>query len=851
PGYIKDAIKYRRPLEEIEEQILFCLDYIKENFDIDNLFKLSLSISTLNQFLQSNQWADINYVPSIEYIELKDSEKYYSPVENLSTDEVLEILNDVLYLIENNEKNRSNNLINKWFGTMGPIELVELLNIPLIVEDSLNEDIEEILWRFGYLNACFNRNIHIKDLLDEDEKIIVALYSNGLLSYLSEAKPDDILDKIDRIPIMYKTDYERFLVSVLRHYTEDVLLSLISKKNYKEYDLYTLLEIYFWALKSNMVEEVQSVKFIITKAKLEVFKGEKYFDRSFKPILLLVIAKSYENEAYEVIVEDFNKLNYSRSDIQLEIYSNYVQAAYYLGKLYKMINSQEVQYTNEFEKHLVNILNPNNFTTLSHFDILSVSSWLLNQLKEVTDLLPREYENKLIEVLKRHLENPNNILYLESTWPILQEFGENKVLSELYSYWMDNEGKVWEEEFSELQRLANLFLDLSKSVIDSSKILASKNILSSKFLGYIGRKEYSLFNLLEWFEIISDNDPSIWKTAGIELLNINNIASELGDNRASIYLINAVSKAAMNCGPNDFYRFFNLEHTYDPDWMRTIFDGIISNMEGHIFTDEECDILINAARRVFPFNESFRNESFYNLNCIYLSDVRDAIIANKTREDNKAYIEKMKKQYSFLFKLPKISRDAYRIENRFFNDKELNIKSKSGIDIPQILDLIKENHFENNKYVNFNELLGDIKCIDPLISRKNAKVLYNSIYHLICTRDNTPWFYDNVDIIYKHIFSSIDEEYKKQIFLNIIQLFRKPNQLLDSKIHALASDIENYIIAYCKGFPLEKKKFFLNEIINLHKLWITGHYTVPFKLKYKISSEGDFIDNWSELFSRL
>ena len=64
-------------------------------------------------------------------------------------------------------------------------------------------------------------------------------------------------------------------------------------------------------------------------------------------------------------------------------------------------------------------------------------------------------------------------------------------------------------EFSELQRLANLFLDLSKSVIDSSKILASINILSSKFLGYIGRKEYSLFNLLEWFEIISDNDPSI------------------------------------------------------------------------------------------------------------------------------------------------------------------------------------------------------------------------------------------------------------------------------------------------------------------------------------------------------
>lgn len=852
PEYIKDAIKYRRPLEEIEEQILYCLDYIDENFSIENLFKLSTSISTLNQFLQSNQWADINYVPSVEYIELKDSEKYYSPVENLTIDEILAILNDILYLIKNNEKSRGNNLINKWFGTLDPLELVKLLNIPLRVEERLNEDIKEILWRFGYVNAYLNRNIEIKDLPEEDEKFIAALYSKGFLSYLSESKHDDIIDKIDSISIMYKKDYEKFLVSALGHYTEDVLLELITKKQYKEYDLYTLLEIYFWALKCNMVEEVTFVRSIIIKTKLEVFKEERYFDRSFKPILLLTIAKSYENEEYEVIMDEFKNLNLSRSDIQLEIYSNYVQAAYYLGKLYKMINSQEVQYTNEFVMNLVNILNPNNITiTLSHFNILSTSSWLLNQFKKITDLLPREFENRLIEVLKEHLENYNNILYLETIWPILQEFEENEVLSKLYSYWMDHEGKVWGEEFSELQRIANLFLDLSKGVIDPSRILASENILSSKFLGYIGRKEYSLFNLLEWFEIVSDNDPAIWKTAGIELLNINNVASELGDNRASIYLKNAVSKAALNCGPDDFNKFFNLEYMYDPEWMTTIFDGIISNMESHIFTDDECDFLIKAAKRVFPCNESFRNHSFYKLNCIYLSDVRDAIIASKNREDNIAYIEKIKKQYSFLFKLPNVSRDAYRIEERFFNKKGPNIKLNSVIEIPQILDLIRENHFEKDKYVNFNELLDDIKCIDPLISRKNAKILYNSIYHLICTRENTPWLYDGVGTIYKHIVSSIDEEYKKQILSNIIQLFRKPNQLLDSKIYSLASDIENYIIAYCKGLPLEKKKSFLDESINLHKLWITGHYTLTFKIKYKINSEDDFVDSWSEFFSIL
>ncbi|KAB0441038.1 hypothetical protein [Lysinibacillus fusiformis] len=55
----------------------------------------------------------------------------------------------------------------------------------------------------------------------------------------------------------------------------------------------------------------------------------------------------------------------------------------------------------------------------------------------------------------------------------------------------------------------------------------------------------------------------------------------------------------------------------------------------------------------------------------------------------------------------------------------------------------------------------------------------------------------------------------------------------------------------CKGLSLEKKKSILNELINLHKLWITGNYTIPFKIKYEINSEGDFVDNWSELFSSL
>lgn len=853
PEYIRDAIKYSRSLEELEEQILFCLDFINENFNIDNLFKLSLSISTLNQFLQSNQWADINYVPSFEYIELTDTEKYYFPIENLSINDVLEILNDIYYLINNEEESRGHNLINKWFGTLNPLELVKVLNVPIIVEKQLNEALEETLWKFGYLNAYFNKDIQIKDSSDKDGKIILELYSKGSLNYLAEAKRDDILEKIDKMPIMYKKDYESFLVDALKQkYTEDVLLTLIKKKNYEKYNLYTLLEIYFWALKLDFVEEFQLVKSIIVETELDLFKGEKYSDQSFKPILLLVIVKSYENEEYETIVEDFKKLQLSRSEAQLDVYLNYIQAAYYIGKIYKMINSQQVKYTNEFEKHLVNILNSNNLTnTLSHFDILSSSTWILNHFKEVVDLIPREFENKLIDVLKKHLENPNNILYLESIWSILQEYGEKEVLSELYSYWMDNEGKVWGEEFSELHRLANLFLTLSEGVIDSSKILASKNILSSKFLGYIGRKDYSLFNLLEWFNSVSDQDPSIWKTQGIELLNINNIASELGDNRAGTYLESAISKAAINCGPNESNKFLNLEYKYNPDWMRTIFDGIISKMEDHIFTDDECDFLIEAAKRVFSYNESFENQSFYNLNCIYLSDVRDAIIASKIREDNITYIDKMKKQYSFLFKLPKISRDAYKIESRFFNDKESTLKLKSRIDVPQILDLIKKNHFEKNQYIDFNELLSDIKKIEPLLSRKNAKAFYNSIYHLICTRDNTPWLYDGVDTIYKHILYSIDIEYKKQILSNIIQRFRKPNQLLDSKIYALASDIESYIIAHCKELPFEKKKTFLNELISLHKLWITGNYTVPFKIKYEINNEGNSINNWCDFFSGL
>ena len=76
-------------------------------------------------------------------------------------------------------------------------------------------------------------------------------------------------------------------------------------------------------------------------------------------------------------------------------------------------------------------------------------------------------------------------------------------------------------------------------------------------IGYGCHKEWVLQPLLRWFELLRKISPSLWKTAGVQLLSLDRICEQQGgDNRYGDELTAEVGAAAMECGPDDFEALF-------------------------------------------------------------------------------------------------------------------------------------------------------------------------------------------------------------------------------------------------------------------------------------------------------
>jgi hypothetical protein len=107
-------------------------------------------------------------------------------------------------------------------------------------------------------------------------------------------------------------------------------------------------------------------------------------------------------------------------------------------------------------------------------------------------------------------------------------------------------------------------LELSEVTAEVSDRLGRSRI------GYGCHKEWVFQPLVRWFEMLRKQDPSLWRTFGVQLLDLDQIAEQQGaDNRYSDELHAQVGAAAMACGPTEFESLFRLlvdRDTKHPLW---------------------------------------------------------------------------------------------------------------------------------------------------------------------------------------------------------------------------------------------------------------------------------------------
>ena len=112
-------------------------------------------------------------------------------------------------------------------------------------------------------------------------------------------------------------------------------------------------------------------------------------------------------------------------------------------------------------------------------------------------------------------------------------------------------------------------------------------------IGYGCHKEWVLQPLLRWFELLRKISPSLWKTAGVQLLSLDRICEQQGgDNRYGDELTAEVGAAAMECGPDDFealFEFLAAREVRHPLWdlAKAAQDGFeICLREQHTMSEE-------------------------------------------------------------------------------------------------------------------------------------------------------------------------------------------------------------------------------------------------------------------------
>ena len=146
-------------------------------------------------------------------------------------------------------------------------------------------------------------------------------------------------------------------------------------------------------------------------------------------------------------------------------------------------------------------------------------------------------------------------------------------MSNLFLQWMREDGLLWQKELAEINEIAQDFISRALGMGWIEEAEKAQKLLDSKSVGYVGRKDYSLFSPLKWYKQLSIDNGSRWDTLGLEILNISTHASNTGDNRAAIYIDAAVAVSAGKQGAKFLWEFANTKKDWNSSWLQTIFES--------------------------------------------------------------------------------------------------------------------------------------------------------------------------------------------------------------------------------------------------------------------------------------
>lgn len=375
-------------------------------------------------------------------------------------------------------------------------------------------------------------------------------------------------------------------------------------------------------------------------------------------------------------------------------------------------------------------------------------------------------------------------------------------------------------------------------------------------ISYVGRRECSLFNPLNWFERIANDVGGIWKSEGCLMLNLSEYASKIGDNRAFVEIGGSVASVAGKMGATSLLQFVNMVKESEIDWKELTFDGIISALETNYFTEEELLEIWKKATSYFRLDEHAGQYDNQNTRRkIYCADIHKAISLCAKRLKYKDFENKMSIVAPLEYAQERLEQSEHSciIPSRWY-ESEYNaymdefISKTKKMTLSEMFDYIEVQFGKGNFYWDY------IKYFIQRAQSKNSQCITDyklRIMKILEKREINNLEYDGCNRLYTVLFPYLNDGEVINVLKQVIDTYyHQKSKGWISTEYGLMNDLDNFTFALFSRFPVEDNIWGLHEILKMHCLWLNGTENLKVKEIYHLE-EVSMVENWCEFFNQL
>lgn len=876
--FVMEAAALGRPRNELMGQCQKALNSVLTTNDWDLLHKLTCALTSLNQLLKTVDIIEGNFEFVSEIPPILLSEGTVPRIELWDIEKVEGALNDTWRLIECQEIHRAKGILYRWFNGISPVRLGEILLPHTMDEGENHENVDNRtvalfkLWgrisqHTGFCWIIQKREIEREHLSEIENQVIAHFFSGYLDEGARLGGPIRWARTLRSAIVYFRHDLEQIMhgFAKQRRWIEIAITLKEIGDQRENWHLSFKVNAATWAL---LVNQPTLNKIWVDPITAKGFTAlDDYSNRYSAEHGYLVAAISFvlgwtqpQRESAGISQEGVASYFSQSRERSREHLAVILNASAMVGRWLRSLITRggtfaaDVVTVNQLTIILSALLvkrSPNQ----SLWDSQKITALIFEMMIEISVRIGGVHASKVYEFVKGSVSSYPVDFRLKLFWPYLENRGEYDLLDQWINHWIGATGIVWHEDISSRYSIIKTFLELA----DNSRWQRCVHEVNKKmrwsFISYSNHKEYILYDFLEWYQQLAKVRPEVWETQGVKFLEISQLVSQIGDNRASEYIEAAVVSSAAKCGVNSLWRLVVAEGK-DRAWLNNpniIADGIISLLEDGVVCEKDLLSFWALGISCFSWQQEYDR--------CYLRDLHTAIqlAAERLHFNIEEKVDQLGK-YDFS---DNDQYDHYRFPRRWFSRNELG---SSDEELPRLLQALEAIPIvEAISYIFVKKQNGEGRaghiwhgiahCAQRLKIEEsvNYASLVEQLFNLLKSREAIyPWGrYDSADVAYEALIPLLDEQQRWNIVQDIVgRINNEPDSAI--WLDATTLNLNQLIFERTKLIGVEAWLKGVENLINMHECWITGNGFLPEGMHIEIlNSAADGIpQTWAQLAVR-